>query len=71
MTAIKKPTFWPLLVFALSGNAIGIAEETGNFQWQFSGSNPTYSVKQTGENYSFVFAKRLFPGLPGPIFWGF
>lgn len=63
MTAYQKPTFWPLMVLALYGNSIGLAEETGNFQWQLNGSNSTYSVKQTGENYTFEFANN-----PGNLF---
>ena len=59
----KKSILWLLILLATSYHPIGIAENTGVFQYQNDGESYPYSVKQTGDNYTFEFEKN--PGKEG------
>ncbi len=47
-----------LLIFAIAYHVLGAAEGTGEFVYQNDGEDYPYSVKQTGENYTFEFGKN-------------
>lgn len=63
MAAQTRPLLWLLLVLSLARPGAGIAGNTGDFIYQNDGESYPYSVKQTGENYTYEFPVN--PGTEG------
>ena len=59
----KRPIVWLLTLLVTSYHPIGIAENTVVFPYQSDGESYAYTVKQTGDNYTFEFEKN--PGKEG------
>ncbi len=55
--------FRPLLLLAIALHAGIAAADTGRFVYPHKGESYPYSIKQTGENYTFEFEKN--PGVEG------
>ena len=63
MTKPNKSLSLLLLSFAIAWPSISAAEGAGQFIYHNEGENYPYSVKQTGDNYTFEFEKT--PGVEG------
>lgn len=56
MTAQTRPLLWLLLVLCAACPGASFAENTGNFVYKDGTESYSYTVKQTGENYTYEFS---------------
>ncbi|MDD5033334.1 MAG: hypothetical protein PHE55_01135 [Methylococcaceae bacterium] len=61
----KNNNYWfrLLMVFAILLHPDGVAADNGTFTYRHRGEDYPYSVRQTGDNYTFEFEKN--PGIEG------
>ncbi|CAG0963194.1 hypothetical protein GPROT1_00971 [Gammaproteobacteria bacterium] len=63
MCVLRKPLHGLLMFLMLAYSVIASAESTGRFMYQSEGQDYPYTVKQTGDNYTYEFERN--PGKEG------